>query len=167
MATIEHNGFTIVDGVLQLGDFLEWRDFDLRYCLELTELPAGLRVGSWRCARSLNLEGCSKVTSLPEDLRVSGTLDLRGCTSLKELPDDLRVTEFIRIANLYLYRNAAIVLRTPLPESIRTAAIGRRLGDLTDHWALSWNGMRDQIIESIEEDAASQFVRLQPHASDA
>ncbi len=265
MATIEHNGYTIVDGMLQLDDLrvegsltLEgcaeltalpeglsvsrWlnlerctalaalpdglsaggslflngctsltalperlsvgEDLYLRYCTALTNLPDGLIVEGWlnlvgctaltalpdglSAGRSLFLNGCTALTALPDDLSVGeclylndctaltalpnglsveGSIDLEGCTALTAIPDDLSVGRSIFLSKIWLSSNEAILRKVSLPESIRTAAIGRRLGDLVDHWALSWNGMRDQIIESIEEDANGDLVfRLRPHA---
>jgi len=162
MATIEHNGYTIVDGVLQLDGLRREGSLFLNGCAALTGMPDGLSVGE-----CLYLNDCTALTALPDGLSVGGSIDLEGCSALTAIPDDLSVGRYIFFSEIWLSSNEAILRSVTLPESIRTAALGRRLGDLTDHWALGWNGMRDQIIESIEEDAASQFVRLQPHASDA
>ena len=53
---------------------------DLRDCAHLTELPAGLKVGS------LVLRGCTSLAALPEGLDVN-FLDLRGCARLTSWPD--------------------------------------------------------------------------------
>jgi hypothetical protein len=53
---------------------------DLRNCVALTELPAGLKVSS------LVLRGCKGLGSLPEGLDVN-FLDLRDCERLENWPD--------------------------------------------------------------------------------
>lgn len=163
MTTIEHNGHTIVDGVLQLDDRRVDGVLKLIDCTALTALPDGLSVGGF-----LYLEGCTGLTALPAGLSVGDSLYLIDCTALTALPDGIIVGEWICLDDLHLSKDQAILINNSLAQSIRTAAIGRRLGDLIDHWALSWNGMRDQIIESIEEDEDGNLVIiLQPHASDA
>lgn len=160
MATIEHNGYTIVDGVLQLDDLRVEGDLGLQGCTGLTALPDNLSV-----SECLYLMGCTALTALPDGLSVVGSLDIEDCTALTALPDDLSVGRSIFLSEIWLTSNEAILMDVTLPESIRTAAIGRRLGDLIDHWALSWNGMRDQKIERIREGYDGDLViRLQPHA---
>lgn len=162
MATIEHNGYTIVDGVLQMDDLRVERSLDLVGCTALTALPAGLSVDGF-----LYLEGCTGLTALPDGLSVGDWLYLIDCTALTALPDGLSVGGGICIDELHLSKDQAILRKVTLPESIRTTAIGRRLGELIDHWALSWNGMRDQIIECIDEDGNEDLVfRLRPHADE-
>jgi hypothetical protein len=62
---------------------------DLRDCVALAELPAGLKVGS------LVLRGCKSLASLPEGLDVN-FLDLRDCDQIEAWPD----TSTIRIGRL-------------------------------------------------------------------
>lgn len=163
MATIQHNGYTIVDGVLQLDDLRVEGVLELIGCTAITALPDGLSVGGF-----LYLEGCTGLTALPDSLSVGDWIYLIDCPALTALPDDISVGGGICIDELHLSKDQAILRKFTLPESIRTTAIGRRLGELIDHWALSWNGMRDQMIESIEDDGDGDIViRLQPHASDA
>lgn len=157
---------------------------DLEGCTKLTALPDGLSVSEWLnlvdCTAltalpdglsvrgSLCLDGCTSLTALPDGISVGGWLDLKGCTALTALPDGLSVGGWIFLDNLHISLNRAQLINVPIPHSIRTEAIGRRLGDLIDHWALSWNGMRDQIIESIEEETKGGLVfTLTPHAATA
>jgi len=132
-------------------------------CTALTALPNGLSVGE-----NLILDGCAALGVLPDGLSVGGNLDLEGCTALTALPDGLSVGEMIFLDNLHISSNRAQLINVPLAHSIRSAAIGRRLGDIVDHWALSWNGMRDQIIERIQEGYDDDLVlTLAPHATNA
>jgi hypothetical protein len=87
---------------------------DASDCIQLQELPAGLRVAY------LNLTGCTSLRALPEDLSVRygrltlrgcslltklpiglgplHELDLAGCLNITALPDDLMVTGWIDVA---------------------------------------------------------------------
>ncbi len=132
-------------------------------CTALTALPDGLSVDG-----RLDLYGCTALTALPDGLSVSEWLDLTGCTALTALPDGLSVGRWICIDKLSLSKDKAILRETTVPHNIRTAVVGRRLGELIDHWALSWNGMRDQVIESIEENGDGDLtIRLANKSSNA
>lgn len=78
---------------------------DLQGCTELTELPAGLKVGS------LVLRGCTALTALPEGLDVY-FLDLQDCTRLERWPRRAR----IRIGRLNVSGCARL---TELPRGLR------------------------------------------------
>jgi hypothetical protein len=212
---IDHNGYTIIDGVLQLKDLrIEGDlslvgctaltalpegmrvegDLDLRGCTALTTLPGGLKVYYW-----LDLSGCTALTTLPHDiglfgfailkgctalaalpdgLNVSGYLelndctaltalpeqlspgvyiDLRGCAALTALPDSLCVVDTIILDKLRICRDSVTVTSSLVPETVRSAAIGHRLGDVIEHWALKYRGTANRIIRRIKMDEDVTF----------
>lgn len=161
MGTIKYNDYTIVDGVLQLDDLRVEGSLFLNGCTALTALPDGLSVGGF-----LYLEGCTGLTALPDGLSVGRSLYLKGCTSITALPEGLSVGGWICLDDLRLSKDQAMLINTPIAHSIRTTAIGRPLGDLVDHWAMSWNGMRDKIIESIDEDEDGDLAIILKKAVD-
>ena len=167
---VQHNGHNIVDGVFQPKDFQLDGRLNLEGCTALTALPEGLRVTG-----SLNLRGCTALTALPADLRVGGDIDLIDCTALAKLPERLHVNASIRLAyctalttlpdvglridleSLFIdvipqSGETCIVVRDcGISATARTLAVGRRLGDMIDHWVLSWNGIGEKIITSIRD----------------
>ncbi|WP_137869766.1 hypothetical protein [Sphingopyxis sp. 2PD] len=70
----------------------------------------------------------------------------------------LSVDETLCFAGLLIENDSVIVTQTTLPETIRTNVIGRRLGDVIGHWALSFRGIADRIIESVETDLDDDLV---------
>lgn len=80
---------------------------DLSGCAQLTQLPAGLKVGT------LLLRDCTALRQLPPGLEVS-FLDLSGCTALESLPDDLDLS----------------VGRLQVRDCVRLAALPPRIGPL-------------------------------------
>ena len=65
-------------------------DLDLRENVDLTSLPANLKVEG-----NLILIGCLGITILPENLEVGGNLDLTNCINLKSLPNSLKANNII------------------------------------------------------------------------
>jgi hypothetical protein len=211
---IEHNGHTVIDGVLQLKNLRVEGDLDLTGCTALTALPEGMRVegdldlrgctaltalpGGLQVYYWLDLAGCTALTALPDDislfnfailngctaltalpngLKVSGYielkgctaltelpeklgaglyLDLRGCTALTALPDSMCVHE-IMLDKLLICPDSVTLTSSSVPETVRSAAIGRRLGDVIEHWALKYRGTASRIIRRIKMDEDVTF----------
>lgn len=211
---IDHNGHTIIDGVLQLKNLRVKGDLDLTGCTALTALPEGLRVegdlnlrgctaltalpGGLQVYYWLDLAGCAALTALPDDIslfnfailngctalialpngfKVSGYielkgctaltelpeklsaglyLDLRGCTALTALPDNMCVDEII-LDKLLICPDSVTLTSFSVPETVRSAAIGRPLGDVIEHWALKYRGTANRIIRRIEMDEDVTF----------
>ena len=97
---------------------------------------------------------------LPEGMRVSGWLSLYGCTALTKLPTGLNVVGGLGFKNLSITNDRIILIRRPCPETILSAAIGRRVGDVIQDWALSYRGTADRIIKRIETDRNNNLVFL-------
>ena len=91
-------------------------------------------------------------------MHVGGSLLLHGCTGLTSLPMGLSVDETLCFEDLLIGYDRVIVTQTRLPETIRTNVIGRRLGDVIGHWALSYRGIADRFIESVETDIDNDLV---------
>lgn len=124
----------------------------LNRCTALTTLPDGLRVRG-----ALFIKGCNALAALPKGLRVSSHLYLREPTTITALPDDIDVGLRIDLESLFIdvipqSGETCIVVRDcGIPATARTLAVGRRLGDMIDHWVLSWNGIGEKIITSIRD----------------
>lgn len=146
---IRHNGHNIVDGVLQLEDLNVNGCLDIHGCAELTALPEGLTD-----VRFLDLSGCTALTALPEGLIVFGRLNLEGCTAINALPKVLSVGGYLEIDKLTIGYDSVDLFATEIAETIRTLAIGRRLGDLIEHWVLTYN----RIIESFCDEYPNRVV---------
>lgn len=88
---------------------------------------------------------------------MSSHLFLREPTTIAALPDDIDVGLRIDLESLFIDAipqsgETCIVVRDcGCPATARTLAVGRRLGDVIDHWILSWNGIGEKIITSIRD----------------
>ncbi|GAO81000.1 hypothetical protein SC1_04326 [Sphingopyxis sp. C-1] len=65
---------------------------------------------------------------------------------------------YLEIDKLSIGYDSVDLFATPIAETIRTLAIGRRLGDLFEHWALAYNGINNRIIESFCDEYPNRVV---------
>ena len=168
VATITHNLCTIVDGMLQVDDLDVDRTVDLTGCTALTALPKGLKVGYHLCLSDctrltslpeglsvgldLWISDCTALTSLPEGLSVGINLVVKGCTAVRTLPTRMQVGRSFVIDSLCIYNDSVTLMDKELPETVQNLAVGRRLGDVIDHWVLRDLGTAERIIEECEKD---------------
>ncbi len=136
-------------------------DLNLSGCSNLESLPERLVVRG-----QLSISGCARITRLPQTVRelfgfkavgcsdlksitplveCRGTLDLRGCESLDPLPPDFTAVGLIKLDGIRIDENSVFV-QGQLPETIRQASIGKRIGDVVRHRILAGHRILDTVI---------------------
>ncbi|SOB79093.1 hypothetical protein SAMN06297144_0371 [Sphingomonas guangdongensis] len=127
--------------------------------------------GETRRAGKLTLDGCARIESLPPTVRelfglsavgcsllasigslveCHGPLDLRGCDALAPLPADFKAVNCVELDGLWIGATF-IALKCQLPDVVREAAIGKRIGDVISHRILDNHRLLDVVISDARE----------------
>lgn len=141
-------------------------DLNLSGCISLERLPERLVVRG-----QLSISGCERITRLPQTVRelfgfkavgcsdlksiaplveCRGTLDLRGCGSVGALPTDFTAVDLIRLDGMRIDADSVFV-HGQLPETVRQASIGKRIGDVVRHRVLGDHRILDAVITDASE----------------
>ena len=142
-------------------------DLDLKGCVNLAALPRRLIVRG-----RLRIDGCARITSLPTTLRelfglsargchgltsvaplveCHRSLILTGCTAMEPLSPELRVKGKVSLDNCRVDHDTVFIKTGAMPETVRIAAVGRKIGDTLDHPVLAGHPLLGAVItEAVE-----------------
>lgn len=109
-------------------------------CIHIKRLPSGMRE-----VNDFSAMGCTALETLEPIGAFRGRVNLVGCAGLEPLAPDFSGTALVRINSCWIYPEA-FYLEKVLPETIISAAPGRRLGELIEHRLLSRHPIQDAII---------------------
>lgn len=142
-------------------------DLDLEGCVNLAALPERLIVrgrliidGCAKVARlpstvrelfGFRAVGCAQLTSIDALVECRGRLDLRGCTAVAPLPPSFSALDKVTLDGCWIDDDSVFIGMGLMPDTILTASIGRRIGDLLGHRILAGHPVLDaKITDTLE-----------------